>query len=133
MKITDLMNYILENKISSLSYEREVNEEETYRASISVNSGWELEFSSSLVNTREKLGADSFYKYARTCEDKVLNDEEFNLEAEFLEDGTVLVTLTQIKMGNQNIRHKLLDRLPMKIVKTRTLGEMLLEDFEDKI
>lgn len=133
MKIIDLMNYILENKISSLRYERELNEEETYQASLSINSGWKLEFSSALFNTREKLGADSFYKYTRTVEYKVLNDEEFNLEAEFLEDGTVLVTLTQIKMGNQNIRHNLLDRLPMKIIKTRTLGEMLLEDFEDKI
>lgn len=133
MKIQDLLDYILDNRISSLRYEREINSEETYGATISINMKGELAFDSYLLPTHSKLGIDGFTKQSLTNTTRVLNDENFNVEVETVDDTNVLVTLTEIKMDNQNIRHNLLDRLPMKIIKTKTLGEMLLEDFEDKI
>lgn len=133
MKIKDLLDYILDNRISFFRYEKEINSEETYGATISINLKGELAFGSYLLPTHSKLGIDGFIKQSLTNTTRVLSDENFNVEVETVDDTNVLVTLTEIKMDNQNIRHELLHKLPMQIIKIKSLGEMLLEDFKDKI
>lgn len=133
MKIEEFRQYLLDNNVSYLRYENEINEYETYMATIGIDALYELKFASCLAHTKEKIGADSFYKKCETYGDRSLNDENFNLEVEFIDEETVLVTLTEIKMGEQNIRHNLLHRLPMKIIKIKSLNDILLEDYNNKL